>query len=111
MISTMTGVIVPQFPLSRETGVHDDEQSVRYTGNPQGWTDSVLQLSACGRRGKGNHQIIIKKTWSQDRGDHLRELLLWKDLSSIFIEEFKKLGGTILAEEVIEKGGRDFRSN
>ena len=33
-----------------------------------------------------------------------------KTLSSIFIEEFKKLGGTIAAEEVIEKGGRDFRS-
>jgi len=33
-----------------------------------------------------------------------------KTLSSIFIDEFKKLGGTIVAEEVIEKGGRDFRS-
>ena len=33
-----------------------------------------------------------------------------KTLSSIFIEEFKKLGGAILAEEVIEKGRRDFRS-
>ena len=33
-----------------------------------------------------------------------------KSLSKIFIDTFKQLGGTIVAEEIVEKGGRDFRA-
>jgi branched-chain amino acid transport system substrate-binding protein len=55
-------------------------------------------------------EYIVKKLGHKNAAIIYENSSYGKTLSSIFIEEFKKLGGTILAEEVIEKGGRDFRS-
>jgi branched-chain amino acid transport system substrate-binding protein len=110
IISTMTGVIVPQFPLSRETGtpmicVGAITPEIR-KGGPTVFSNYPLADD----EEKEIAEFIIKTLGHKTAAIISENSSYGKTLSTIFIEEFKKLGGTILAEEVIEKGGRDFRS-
>ena len=110
IISTMTGVIVPQFPLSRETNtpmicVGAITPEIR-KGGPTVFSNYPLADD----EEKEIAEYIVKKLGHKNAAIIYENSSYGKTLSSIFIEEFKKLGGTILAEEVIEKGGRDFRS-
>lgn len=110
VISTMTGVIVPQFPLSRETGtpmicVGAITPEIR-KGGPTVFSNYPLADD----EEKEIAEFIIKTLGHKTAAIISENSSYGKTLSTIFIEEFKKLGGTILAEEVIEKGGRDFRS-
>ena len=54
----------------------DDLRRRDHAGDPQGRPDGVLQLSAGRRRGKGDRRIHHQEARPQDRGDHLRELVL-----------------------------------
>ena len=110
IISTMTGVIVPQFPLSRETStpmicVGAITPEIR-KGGPTVFSNYPLADD----EEKEIAEYIIKKLGHKTAAIIYENSSYGKTLSSIFIDEFKKMGGTILAEEVIEKGGRDFRS-
>src|SRR5882724_1353363 len=110
IISTMTGVIVPQFPISRETAtpmicVGAITPEIRKAG-PTVFSNYPLADD----EEKEIAEYIIKKLGHKTAAIISENSAYGKTLSAIFIEEFKKLGGTILAEEVIEKGGRDFRS-
>ena len=110
VISTMTGVIVPQFPLSRETNtpmicVGAITPEIR-KGGPTVFSNYPLADD----EEKEIAEYIIKTLGHKNAAIIYENSSYGKTLSAIFIEEFKKLGGTILAEEVIEKGGRDFRS-
>ena len=110
IISTMTGVIVPQFPLSRETNtpmicVGAITPEIR-KGGPTVFSNYPLADD----EEKGIAEYIVNRLGQKNAAIIYENSSYGKTLSSIFIEEFKKLGGTILAEEVIEKGGRDFRS-
>jgi branched-chain amino acid transport system substrate-binding protein len=110
IISTMTGVIVPQFPLSRETNtpmicVGAITPEIR-KGGPTVFSNYPLADD----EEKEIAEYIIKKLGHKTAAIIYENSSYGKTLSSIFIDEFKKMGGTILAEEVIEKGGRDFRS-
>ena len=100
----------PAVPALARDRHADDLRRRDHAGDPQGRTDRVLQLSAGGRRGKEIAEYIIRKLGHKTAAIIYENSSYGKTLSSIFIEEFKKLGGTIFAEEVIEKGGRDFRS-
>jgi branched-chain amino acid transport system substrate-binding protein len=110
VISTMTGVIVPQFPLSRETNtpmicVGAITPEIR-KGGPTVFSNYPLADD----EEKEIAEYIVNKLGQKSAAIISENSSYGKTLSAIFIEEFKKLGGTILAEEVIEKGGRDFRS-
>lgn len=110
VISTMTGVIVPQFPLSRETNtpmicVGAITPEIR-KGGPTVFSNYPLADD----EEKEIAEYIIKTLGHKNAAIIYENSSYGKTLSAIFIEEFKKLGGTIVAEEVIEKGGRDFRS-
>jgi branched-chain amino acid transport system substrate-binding protein len=110
VISTMTGVIVPQFPLSRETNtpmicVGAITPEIR-KGGPTVFSNYPLADD----EEKEIAEYIVNKLGQKSAAIIYENSSYGKTLSAIFIEEFKKLGGTILAEEVIEKGGRDFRS-
>ena len=109
-ISTMTGVIVPQFPLSRETNtpmicVGAITPEIR-KGGPTVFSNYPLADD----EEKEIAEYIIRTLGHKNAAIIYENSSYGKTLSSIFIDEFKKLGGTIVAEEVIEKGGRDFRS-
>jgi branched-chain amino acid transport system substrate-binding protein len=110
VISTVTGVILPQFPLVRETQtvlmcVGAVSPEIR-NGGP--WVFSNFPLA-------DDEEREIAE-FSYHTLGHRSAAIIYenssygKTLSKIFIDTFKKLGGTILAEEIIEKGGRDFRS-
>jgi branched-chain amino acid transport system substrate-binding protein len=110
VISTMTGVIVPQFPLARETStpmicVGAITPEIR-KGGPTVFSNYPLADD----EEKEIAEYIVNKLGQKSAAIISENSSYGKTLSAIFIEEFKKLGGTILAEEVIEKGGRDFRS-
>lgn len=110
IISTMTGVIVPQFPLSRESGtpmicVGAITPEIR-KGGPAAFSNYPLADD----EEKEIAEYIINKLGHKNAAIIYENSSYGKTLSTIFIDEFKKLGGTIVAEEVIEKGGRDFRS-
>ncbi|MFN2645820.1 MAG: ABC transporter substrate-binding protein [Burkholderiales bacterium] len=110
VISTMTGVILPQFALSRESG-----------------TPMICVGAITPEIRKGGPTVFSNYPLADDEEREIAEYAIkilgmskaaiiyensayGKTLSQIFIQEFKKLGGTLVAEEVIEKGGRDFRS-
>ena len=110
VISTMTGVIVPQFPLSRESNtamicVGAITPEIR-KGGPTVFSNYPLADD----EEKEIAKYIVDKLGHKSAAIIYENSSYGKTLSSIFIDEFKKLGGTMLAEEVIEKGGRDFRS-
>ena len=110
IISTMTHVIVPQFPLSRETNtpmitVGAITPEIR-TAGPTVFSNYPLA--------DDEERLIAEyayKTLGMRKAAVIYENSAWgKTLADIFSAEFKKLGGEILAEEISEKGGRDFRS-
>ena len=110
IISTMTGVIVPQFPLSRETNtpmicVGAITPEIR-KGGPTVFSNYPLADD----EEREIAEYAIKKLGHKTAAIIYENSSYGKTLSAIFIEEYKQLGGTIVAEEVIEKGGRDFRS-
>jgi branched-chain amino acid transport system substrate-binding protein len=110
IISTMTHVIVPQFPLSRETNtpmitVGAITPEIRNAGTTvfsnYPLADDEERLIA---------EYAVRKLGIK-KAALIYENSAWgKTLGEIFSSEFKKLGGEILAEEISEKGGRDFRS-
>jgi branched-chain amino acid transport system substrate-binding protein len=110
IISTMTGVILPQFPLSRETNtpmicVGAITPEIR-KGGPTVFSNFPLADD----EEREIAEYVVKKLGHKTAAIIYENSSYGKTLSQIFIEEFKKLGGTFVAEEVIEKGGRDFRS-
>src|SRR3954467_11055721 len=110
IISTMTGGIIPQFPLARESNtpmmaVGAITPEIR-KGGPTVFPDYPLADD----EEKEIAEYIINRLGTKSVAVIYENSAYGKTLSSIFIEEFKKLGGAIAAEEVIEKGGRDFRS-
>jgi len=110
IISTMTHIIVPQFPISRETNtpmitVGAITPLIREAG-PTVFSNYPLA---------DDEERIIAEYAVQKlglkRAAVIYENSSWgKQLGEIFTREFKKLGGEIVAEEISEKGGRDFRS-
>ncbi len=110
VISTMTGVILPQFPLSRESNtpmmcVGAITPEIR-KGGPTVFSNYPLADD----EEREIAEFAIKKLGHKTAAIIYENSSYGKTLSAIFIAEFKKAGGTIVAEEVIEKGGRDFRS-
>lgn len=110
IISTMTGVILPQFKISSQTNtpmicVGAITPEIR-KGGPTVFSNYPLA---------DDEEREIAEYAYRDLGLKTAAIIYenssyGKTLSSIFIAEYKKLGGKIVAEEVIEKGGRDFRS-
>jgi branched-chain amino acid transport system substrate-binding protein len=110
VISTMTGVILPQFPLSRETGtpmicVGAITPEIR-KGGPAVFSNYPLADD----EERDIAEYAIQKLGLKTAAVISENSSYGKTLSTIFVEAYKKLGGTIVDEEVIEKGGRDFRS-
>jgi branched-chain amino acid transport system substrate-binding protein len=110
IISTMTGVILPQFALSRESKtpmicVGAITPEIR-KGGPTVFSNYPLADD----EEREIAEYAIKTLGMKTAAIIYENSSYGKTLSAIFIEEFKKLGGKIIAEEVIEKGGRDFRS-
>ncbi len=110
VISTMTGVILPQFALSRESNtpmicVGAITPEIR-KGGPTVFSNYPLADD----EEREIAEYAIKTLGLKTAAIIYENSSYGKTLSAIFIEEFKKLGGKIIAEEVIEKGGRDFRS-
>jgi branched-chain amino acid transport system substrate-binding protein len=110
VISTMTGVILPQFPLSRETNtpmicVGAITPEIR-KGGPTVFSNYPLADD----EEREIAEYVVNKLGHKTAAIIYENSSYGKTLSQIFIAEFKKLGGTFVAEEVIEKGGRDFRS-
>ncbi|MGF7161038.1 branched-chain amino acid transport system substrate-binding protein [Rhodoligotrophos appendicifer] len=110
IISTMTGVVLPQFPLSRETDtpmmcVGAVSPEIR-TGGPTVFSNYPLADD----EEKEIAEFAFNKLGFKKAAIIYENSSYGKGLSSVFISRFKELGGEILAEEVIEKGGRDFRS-
>jgi branched-chain amino acid transport system substrate-binding protein len=110
IISTMTGVIVPQFPISRETATPMMCVGAITPEIRKGGATVFSNYPLADDEEKEIAEYIIKKLGHKTAAIIYENSAYGKTLSAIFIEEFKKLGGAILAEEVIEKGGRDFRS-
>jgi len=110
IISTMTGVIVPQFPISRETATPMMCVGAITPEIRKGGATVFSNYPLADDEEKEIAEYIINKLGQKTAAIIYENSAYGKTLSAIFIEEFKKLGGTILAEEVIEKGGRDFRS-
>jgi branched-chain amino acid transport system substrate-binding protein len=110
IITTMTGVVLPQFPLSRESKtammcVGAVSPEIR-TGGPTVFSNYPLA---------DDEETAIAE-YAYNTLGHKEAAIIYensaygKGLSAVFIKRFKELGGKILAEEVIEKGGRDFHS-
>jgi branched-chain amino acid transport system substrate-binding protein len=110
IISTMTGVIIPQFPLSRETNTPMMAVGAITPEIRKGGPTVFSNYPLADDEEKEIAEYIINKLGTKTVAIIYENSAYGKTLSSIFIDEFKKLGGTIAAEEVIEKGGRDFRS-
>jgi branched-chain amino acid transport system substrate-binding protein len=110
VISTMTGVIIPQFPLSRESGVPMMAVGAITPEIRKGGPTVFSNYPLADDEEKEIAEYIIKKLGHKTAAIVYENSAYGKTLSAIFIEEFKKMGGSILAEEVFEKGGRDFRS-
>lgn len=110
IISTMSGVVIPQFPISRETEtpmmcVGAVAPEIR-KGGPTVFSNFPLADD----EEREIAEYAFNKLGFKKAAIVYENSAYGKGLSSIFIESFKKLGGEIVAEEVIEKGGRDFRS-
>jgi branched-chain amino acid transport system substrate-binding protein len=110
IISTMTGVIIPQFPLSRESNTPMMAVGAITPEIRKGGSTVFSNYPLADDEEKEIAEYIINKLGTKTVAIISENSAYGKTLSGIFIEEFKKLGGTIAAEEVIEKGGRDFRS-
>jgi branched-chain amino acid transport system substrate-binding protein len=110
IISTMTGVIIPQFPLSRESNTPMMAVGAITPEIRKGGPTVFSNYPLADDEEKEIAEYVINKLGTKTVAIIYENSAYGKTLSSIFIEEFKKLGGTIAAEEVIEKGGRDFRS-
>jgi len=110
IISTVTPVILPQFALSRESNtpmiaVGAITPELR-KGGPTVF--SIFPLADDEEREIAEHGL---KTLGLKTAAVIYENSSYgKTLSTIFIEEYEKLGGKIVANESIEKGGKDFRS-
>ena len=110
IISTMTHIIVPQFPISKETNtpmitVGAITPLIR-TAGPTVFSnypladdeERIIAEYAVNKLGIKKTALIYENSgWGTQLGE-------------LFSAEFKTLGGEILAEEISEKGGRDFRS-
>jgi branched-chain amino acid transport system substrate-binding protein len=110
IISTMTGVIIPQFPVSRETATPMMCVGAITPEIRKGGATVFSNYPLADDEEKEIAEYIVNRLGQKTVAIIYENSAYGKTLSAIFIEEFKKLGGTILAEEVIEKGGRDFRS-
>jgi len=110
MISTMTGVILPQFALSRETKVPMIAVGAITPEIRKGGPTVFSNYPLADDEEREIAEYAIKTLGLKTAAVIYENSSYGKTLSSIFIEEFKKAGGTIVAQEVIEKGGRDFRS-
>jgi len=110
VISTVTGVVLPQFPIVTETQtvlmtVGAVSPAIRKGGQ---WVFSNFPLADDEERQIA--EFTFNTLGHKSAAIIYENSAYGKDLSKIFIETFKKLGGTIVAEEIIDKGGRDFRS-
>lgn len=110
IISTMTGVILPQFALSAATNtpmicVGAITPEIR-KGGPTVFSNYPLADD----EEREIAEYAIKVLGDKTAGIIYENSSYGKTLSAIFIAEYEKLGGKIVAEEIIEKGGRDFRS-
>jgi branched-chain amino acid transport system substrate-binding protein len=110
VISTVTGVILPQFPLVKETPtvlmcVGAVSPEIR-KGGP--FVFSNFPLADDEEREIA--EFAYHKLGHKTAAIIYENSSYGKSLSKIFVDTFKSLGGTIVAEEIIEKGGRDFRS-
>jgi branched-chain amino acid transport system substrate-binding protein len=114
IISTMTGVIQPQFSIARESGtplvcVGATSVSIRKEGaEPNSTIFSTYPLADDEERQIAEY--AFSTLGLKEAAVIYENSAYGKGLSSVFMEEFKKLGGEIVAEEVVETGGRDFRS-
>ncbi len=110
IISTMTGVILPQFALSRESKVPMMAVGAITPEIRKGGQTVFSNFPLADDEEREIAEYAIKTLGLKTAAVVYENSSYGKTLSTIFIEEFKKAGGTIVAEEVIEKGGRDFRS-
>lgn len=110
IISTMTGVILPQFALSREAKVPMIAVGAITPEIRKGGPTVFSNYPLADDEEREIAEYAIKTLGLKEAAVVYENSSYGKTLSSIFIEEFKKAGGTIVAQEVIEKGGRDFRS-
>jgi branched-chain amino acid transport system substrate-binding protein len=110
IISTMTGVIIPQFPVSRETATPMMCVGAITPEIRKGGATVFSNYPLADDEEKEIAEYIVNRLGQKTAAIIYENSAYGKTLSAIFIEEFKKLGGTILAEEVVEKGGREFRS-
>jgi branched-chain amino acid transport system substrate-binding protein len=110
IISTMTGVIVAQFGISRETKVPMMAVGAITPEIRKGGPTVFSNYPLADDEEREIAEFAIKNLDLKTAAVIYENSSYGKTLSSIFMEEFKKAGGTIVAEEVIEKGGRDFRS-
>lgn len=110
LISTMTGVILPQFALSRETNTTMIAVGAITPEIRKGGPTVFSNYPLADDEEREIAEYAFKTLGHKTAAIIYENSSYGKTLSAIFIEEFKKFGGTIVAEEVIEKGGRDFRS-
>lgn len=110
IISTMTGVILPQFALSRETNTPMITVGAITPEIRKGGPTVFSNFPLADDEEREIAEYAIKTLGHKTAAVIYENSSYGKTLSSIFIEEYKKLGGKIVAEETIEKGGRDFRS-
>lgn len=110
IISTMTGVILPQFALSREAKVPMIAVGAITPEIRKGGPTVFSNYPLADDEEREIAEYAIKTLGLKEAAVVYENSSYGKTLSAIFIEEFKKAGGTIVAQEVIEKGGRDFRS-
>ena len=110
IISTMTGVILPQFALSREAKVPMIAVGAITPEIRKGGPTVFSNYPLADDEEREIAEYAIKTLGLKEAAVVYENSSYGKTLSAIFIEEFKKAGGTIVGQEVIEKGGRDFRS-
>ena len=110
LISTMTGVILPQFAISRETNTPMMAVGAITPEIRKGGPTVFSNYPLADDEEREIAEYAVKTLGHKTAAIIYENSSYGKTLSAIFIDEFKKLGGTIVAEEVIEKGGRDFRS-
>jgi branched-chain amino acid transport system substrate-binding protein len=110
VISTMTGVILPQFALSRESNTPMIAVGAITPEIRKGGPTVFSNYPLADDEEREIAEYAVKMLGHKSAAIIYENSSYGKTLSTIFIEEYKKLGGKIVAEEVIEKGGRDFRS-
>src|SRR5262245_4984815 len=110
VISTMTGVILPQFPLSRESNVPMICVGAITPEIRKGGPTVFSNYPLADDEEREIAEYALRKLGHKNAAIIYENSSYGKTLSTIFIEEYKKIGGTTVAEEVMEKGGGDFRS-